>query len=571
MKKIFLITLLLIGMMLSTVSCSTSAGSSGDTTVDTTAGTTVDTTNDPVKDEYTYKYVVIVGVDGAGAFFKDAETPNLDEIFADGAVTYEAITSTPSISAQCWGSMLHGVLAEIHGLTNNIAGNQPYPSDSLFPSIFSVIREQMPDASLASFCNWNPINIGIIEEGIDVYKDSDTVDALVIEKAYTYVKDQVNGGSAAPTLLFIQLDEADGAGHSFGFGKDDQLKKITEQDALIRQLYDTYADLGLIEDTLFIVTADHGGFEQNHGGTTDTEMNIMVAAAGKTVENGTIGDMEVRDIAGIVAYALGLEQPESWTARVPSGLFEGVGAGERPEFVWPGNEFRVHESVPTPAEGEEGYISNFITDKKLTYYLPFDGDNSDKCGAEVLEDGKFYFVDGYFGKAVMLDDGYLRIPEYDPGTESFTVSMWMKLDGIDFVDYPLFSNQNVNVGISRGFAFWLNNGGIAKFDLFGKGGKRIDSESQLPAGFRSGWVHVMLVADRAAETVDVYYDFIKVGTLVLPDMLKGSAFDGYGYLNIGILSSDESIAYPSITLDEFMVFDGALTADEIAEFSKYYG
>ncbi|MBP5622488.1 MAG: alkaline phosphatase family protein, partial [Thermoguttaceae bacterium] len=78
-------------------------------------------------------HVVVIGVDGGGAFFKQADTPNLDRIFENGAVSYEVITSKPTISAQCWGSMLHGVTPEFHGLTNGIVSSTPFPTDSIFP------------------------------------------------------------------------------------------------------------------------------------------------------------------------------------------------------------------------------------------------------------------------------------------------------------------------------------------------------------------------------------------------------------------------------------------------------
>ena len=32
-------------------------------------------------------HVIVIGVDGAGSFFRQAETPNLDRIFARGAKT----------------------------------------------------------------------------------------------------------------------------------------------------------------------------------------------------------------------------------------------------------------------------------------------------------------------------------------------------------------------------------------------------------------------------------------------------------------------------------------------------
>ena len=55
---------------------------------------------------YTYKRVALIGVDGAGNFFRNTSTPNIDRIFDGGSVAYDVYTATPSISAECWGSML---------------------------------------------------------------------------------------------------------------------------------------------------------------------------------------------------------------------------------------------------------------------------------------------------------------------------------------------------------------------------------------------------------------------------------------------------------------------------------
>ena len=109
-----------------------------------------------------YAHVVVVGVDGAGSWFQTADTPNFDRIFKDGAVTYRALASNPTISAECWGSMLLGVGPDVHKLTNDIVSNRPYPTDSAFPSLFRRIRTVMPEAPLGSFCDWDPITAGIV-------------------------------------------------------------------------------------------------------------------------------------------------------------------------------------------------------------------------------------------------------------------------------------------------------------------------------------------------------------------------------------------------------------------------
>ncbi|MBQ6253365.1 MAG: alkaline phosphatase family protein [Bacteroidales bacterium] len=268
-----------------------------------------------------YEHVVILGVDGAGAFFAQADTPQTDEIFKNAARTYRAKTSFPTISAQCWGSMLLGVLPDVHKLTNEFISNNPYDTESPYPSIFRVVRERWPDAPLASFCNWNPINNGIIENNLGVVEgtgDDPEVARLVID----YL------GKESPTLLFVQFDSVDGAGHSNGYGTEGHLAALSAVDDLIGQIHRKLEAKGILNKTLFIVTADHGGTpEGSHGGDTEAERYVFLGVSGKTVCNDSlIKDAEVRDIPSIVAYALGLDCPETWTGRVPEGLFPGVPA-----------------------------------------------------------------------------------------------------------------------------------------------------------------------------------------------------------------------------------------------------
>jgi len=263
-----------------------------------------------------YKRVAILGVDGMGNFNSKADTPCMDNLFAAGAVTYSAVTSVPTISGECWGSMLLGVDPKTHGLNNAVVSKQPYDVNSPYPSIFRMARASMPEAKLASFCNWNPINAGIIEENLGVHKDTGNNDAEVCGKLLAYL-DANN-----PTLLFVQLDEVDGAGHKFGYGAKLFLEKITEIDALLGRIVAKYREKGYAEDTLFIVSADHGGNRfHGHGGRSKAEKLIFIGCAGKTVKPGKIAKMNVRDIPAITAAALGLQAPGTWTAKVPEGIF----------------------------------------------------------------------------------------------------------------------------------------------------------------------------------------------------------------------------------------------------------
>jgi predicted AlkP superfamily pyrophosphatase or phosphodiesterase len=271
-----------------------------------------------------YKHVIIIGVDGAGAFFEQADTPAFDRIFSKGVVTYHALASNPTISAECWGSMLLGVSPKVHGLTNDIVSRMPYPHDSAWPSLFRRIRQVMPDAKLGSFCQWSPITKGIVENNIGVESDS-APDSELTPRIADYIRKQ------KPVFLFVQMDSVDGAGHSYGYGSPQHLKRISEVDSLIDMLYQAVKDAGILDDTLFCVISDHGGTPFNgsgagHGGWSDAEKYVTFAAAGKTVRKGMIPEMNVRDLAAIVLYALGIEAPEfdinGWTSQIPQNLFD---------------------------------------------------------------------------------------------------------------------------------------------------------------------------------------------------------------------------------------------------------
>lgn len=265
------------------------------------------------------KRVILFGIDGAGTFFEQANTPNLDRIFSNGAICRRVLTEIPSISAQCWGSMLHGVPCGWHGLTNAIADVRPYPQDSVYPSVFRVIREAMPEAHLASFCDWDSVNIGIIENGLGVYKyhakDTDLIDPVI---AHLQNHD--------PALLFFHFDSPDGDGHRYGYGTPEHLAAIEDCDGYVGRVVSALEQLGRLEDTLLLVEADHGGtpnygYGGQHGGATEAEKYVSFFAAGPGILPGEIPDMLVRDTPAVILHALGIPQPKGWTARIPAGLF----------------------------------------------------------------------------------------------------------------------------------------------------------------------------------------------------------------------------------------------------------
>ncbi|PGZ92038.1 alkaline phosphatase family protein [Bacillus sp. AFS029533] len=274
----------------------------------------------PYKNDFLYKRVVFIGIDGAGNGVKDpqANAINIKTLMSEGAGTYEAKAMMPTISGHNWGSMLHGVVPSKHGLNNDNLGN-PYPEKNPYPSYMKLLKQERPMLNQASFTTWSPINKGIIEDSAGAYKVNGGNDNNTTQKTVDYIKAEGKNSRN----IFVHLDEVDGAGHNYGYGSQRWYEALQKADQHVGQIVQTLEEEGLIEDTLIIITADHGGKGYGHGGSSPEEQTIFWTAKGKSLKPGTVlSDVENIDTAAVVAHALRLDIPENWDAQLPSGLFQ---------------------------------------------------------------------------------------------------------------------------------------------------------------------------------------------------------------------------------------------------------
>ena len=514
-----------------------------------------------------YKHVVIIGVDGAGAFFKDTPTPRLDEIFEGGATTLRCMVGLPTISAQGWGSLLHGVLPEYHGVTNAIAEDKTlsYPVKSPFPSIFRVAREAHPEAKLASFVSWYAINNGIIEHNLGVEMgETKDVDPEIARMTVQYLSDN------APMLLFVHFGSPDVVGEKQGFGTEAQLKAISDLDTYIGWIYDQLKLKNLLDDTLFLVTADHGGKGKTHGGDSDEERYVFLGIAGKTVADGTIVDAETRDVAAIAAYALGLECPETWTGHVPAGVFQDVtDVGERKAGEFPGAKNRNHTTEPTPALST---VQALLSGHNVMAYFPFDENINDAYNkVQTTSSGTLQYYDAYFGKGVALNNGYVTLKNVSVGTGSFSAAFWLKatLPTPKGADPGLISNKDWQEGVYKGFILSLRGSADIKFNVGDGSVNRMDFTRPLPADFNQGWMHVILTVDRLGRKVRIYYDFIDGDEADIPVALSSISFDSLAF-NIGQDGTGALTYKLPAQIDELIITADVLDDDDIAALKTYY-
>ncbi|MBR6940909.1 MAG: alkaline phosphatase [Clostridia bacterium] len=278
-----------------------------------------------------YKHVFIIGIDGAGTFFEKDYMKNFHRIFKDGAVKYGVRTETKTDSGPNWNAILTGVSYFKTGAENGVVSLEQDRVFRRYPTVFKYVRDAMPDAELASFSNWGAINKGIVEDDIGVTKVTQSPDDALTDSIVEYFEK-----GNRPALFFVQLDEVDGAGHGHGSASAEYENALKQADERVGRIYEAVEKAGLMEDGLFIVTADHGHRpEGGHGRFSKIESYSTIALKGKTVKKGGAldSDTKLRDIAAISLYALGVKSTEwNFSAKVPADCFEDFSGQTRPFY-----------------------------------------------------------------------------------------------------------------------------------------------------------------------------------------------------------------------------------------------
>jgi predicted AlkP superfamily pyrophosphatase or phosphodiesterase len=262
------------------------------------------------------KHVILIGFDGLGSYaIPQANMPNLEKLMQSGSHSLEARTVLPSSSAVNWASMLMAAGPTAHGFTewgSKTPEIPPYEVTKygLFPSIFSVIRDQHPAAKTAAIYSWEGIGYLIEKDAIDVVYHGET-EELCVAKAIEVIKE------GETTFMFLHLSEPDGVGHNIGHDTPEYYKELETLDAKIGRLIEAISAAGAIDETIILLSADHGGVNKGHGGKSLEEIYIPWVISGPGVKiNHQLTDLIMTyDTAATIAWILGMDPPKSWRGK----------------------------------------------------------------------------------------------------------------------------------------------------------------------------------------------------------------------------------------------------------------
>lgn len=278
--------------------------------------------------EWKAEHIIFIGFDAWGSYNMDKPNmpmPNVKQLMNEGSYTFQKRTVLPSSSAVNWASMFMGAGPELHGYTDWGSQTPDLPSRVLndngtFPNIFQLIRDANPDVEMGVMSEWLGIKYIADTLALNQYTKASTENgnADLRDIGVKYILDK------KPTFAGIIFDSPDDVGHGSGHDTPEYYEKLAELDGYVGDFIEATKEAGIYENTIFIVTSDHGGIDKGHGGKTMMEMETPFIIAGKGIKAG--GEFEESmmqyDVAPTIAEIFNLNTPQVWVGRSMNQVFK---------------------------------------------------------------------------------------------------------------------------------------------------------------------------------------------------------------------------------------------------------
>lgn len=271
------------------------------------------------------KHVFIISFDqGGGPDIRNATNmPTFHQMAKEGAHDWRAFTIVPSITLPSHTSMLTGVGIQKHQVDWN--DYRPAVGAIKTPTIFSLAHEQgLSTALYAGKEKFKHLNI---PGSIDHFEISGNALAVAAAFAKDLPKEKYN-------LCFLHFADIDSKGHAHGLHSPEWLQALADTDAALKIIKDAITKAGLKNDSVIILTADHGGHNYTtsglktkgtHGSSKPADVEIPWIAWGRGVKKNYPIDSAVvtYDTSATALWLLGLKIPNDFWGRPVTSAFGG--------------------------------------------------------------------------------------------------------------------------------------------------------------------------------------------------------------------------------------------------------
>ena len=269
----------------------------------------------PVSAEKRAEHVFIVSLDGGKpAVIQQSKMPVLEQLVAEGAHTWVATTTFPSITLPSHTSMLTGVGPAKH----KILWNDWVPGAGVVsvPTVFSEAKKA--GLTTAMFVAKEKFRHLVQPGTVDKLEFNLGTSAEAAPAAAAYIVEK------HPHVCFIHFNDADAAGHKFGWGSSEQTKAFADIDTALAVILKAIRETGLAGASVVIITADHGGHDTSHGTNSPDDMQIPWIVWGKGVKKHfTItAPVTTCDTAATALWLLDVPRPADLDGHPVTSAFE---------------------------------------------------------------------------------------------------------------------------------------------------------------------------------------------------------------------------------------------------------
>lgn len=250
------------------------------------------------------KHLVFIGLDGwGGAYVAKAHMPTVKRMMNEGSSSIEYIGVMPSNSWPNWSALFNGA-----SLTDQNTEN--------FPSIISLINKNKPEYKSVFFYEWSEMKNICRNDNIDIITIESKVESATLIAEYIIAE--------KPNFTSVVFNQPDSVGHGNRWGSAAYYEKLTELDTYIALIEKAVKDSGIYNETVFILSADHGGVLWGHGFRSSKQRRIPLVICGKNIKKGFNIPVHgsITDIAPTMALVFGLDIPREWTGRPIRGVIQ---------------------------------------------------------------------------------------------------------------------------------------------------------------------------------------------------------------------------------------------------------
>ena len=256
------------------------------------------------------EHLIIVGIDGGGAEWTTPD--NMPLLFSmaagiDGPVGALWNEELDTSSSPNWASMITGTGIPIHGVTTN---SWQIGYSDLPPTIIAALHAAEPQAKVGLVQDWEHLGRLFHEDTWDWEISPMENQKEVVDEAIDLIVNE------KPRLLFLHFDDVDNAGHSFGWGTTETLKRVADADVQIGRLRDALVAEEIWDKTVMMIVADHGGAGEEHKDPNNPAVRrVPLLIVGGQVQSSDLAvgdDLRIYDVAPTVTSLLGVPAPDEW-------------------------------------------------------------------------------------------------------------------------------------------------------------------------------------------------------------------------------------------------------------------